>query len=284
MENRRLAFFGTPELTLSLLDELMVTNLTPVLIVTGEDKPQGRKMVITPPPVKVWALERGIPLLQPKKLDREFIESFKTYRIELSVVVAYGKIIPEELIALPELGTVNVHYSLLPKFRGATPVEAAILTGETHTGVTIQHMRYELDSGPIIQTAETEILPDETGEKLRSRLNQLARPILVEAINNLFEGRATLTPQDSTEATFCKKIKKEDGEIRLDDDATINYRKFRAYFGWPGTYFFTERNALQMRVLIKDAVLENGKFVIKRVLPEGKKEMSYEEFLRMKAN
>lgn len=278
--NIRIAFFGTPELTTTILDELLANNLAPIVIITGEDKKQGRKMILTPSPAKVWALVHTIPFLQPAKLDSKWLEEFKKYNIDLSVVVAYGKILPEAIINIPRLGTINIHYSLLPKFRGATPVESAILAGEKETGVVIQKMRYKLDSGPIIKMEKTVIDEGEKAVGLRARLNDIGKKLLVEAITDLANGKANLTEQNDSEATQCGKIKKEDGEIRLSDDPLVNWRKFRAYYGWPNTYFFTEKRGKRTRVIIKDATFMDGIFTPTRVIPEGGKEIAYADFLR----
>lgn len=276
----KIAFWGTPELTTTILDELLVQGLTPSIIITGQDVPIGRKMTITPPAAKVWGETHDIPVLQPAKLDEEFFLEIRNLNLDLSVVVAYGKIIPERFITLPRLGTINIHYSLLPKYRGATPVESAILNGDTETGVTIQHMRYALDSGPIIQMEKLEIEPTETSRALRARLNEIGKKLLVSSIRQLESGTATFTEQDESQATFCKKIKKEDGLIDPSGDAVANYNKFRAYFGWPGIYFMTNPPAGgEQRIKITDAILEDGKFIIKKVIPEGKKETDYKNFL-----
>ena len=279
MKNLRIAFFGTPALTTTILDELKNNGLLPIVIISGVDVPIGRKQVITPPPAKVWALTNNIEVLQPLKLDEIFLDEFRKMNIDLSVAVAYGKIMPEILINTPRLGTINIHYSLLPKYRGATPVEAVILAGEKITGVSIQHMRYKLDSGPIILSSETSITETETAKELRSRLNETAKKLLIEAIDQLTKKTAIFKEQNETQATFCKKINKENGLVDITGDPIENYRKFRAYYGWPGIYFFTNTEK-KTRVIIKDAKLINDIFVIKRVLPEGKKEMPYETFLK----
>ena len=278
--NLRIAFVGTPELTIPILEELKNTGYTPEVVVTGMDKPVGRKMTITPPEPKKWADENNVEIFQPNKLDPEFIAEFRKLNIDLSIVVAYGKIIPEELINIPKFGTINIHYSLLPKYRGATPVEAAILNGDTETGVCIQHMRYKLDSGPIIKMEEISIGDTDTAEELRGKLNIVGKKLLIKSIEELVSGNAKMLEQDETQATFCKKIKKEDGEIDLDDNETINYNKFRAYNKWPRTYFFTEKNGQKTRVIITEAKIENNTFVIEKVIPEGKKEIPYSEFIK----
>ncbi len=134
------AFFGTPELVVPILETLLEKGHVPKVIVTMPDRPQGRKMIITPPPAKVWALAHSIPVLQPEKLDDAFLSELSSFNIDLGVVVAYGKIISKKVLTLPAHGMINIHYSLLPKYRGATPVESAILAGENETGVAIQQM------------------------------------------------------------------------------------------------------------------------------------------------
>ncbi len=279
MHNLNIAFFGTPDLVLPILDELESSGLLPKIIVTGKDEPVGRKMIITKPAPKVWGEARNIPVLQPGKIDAVFIEEFQKYNINLAIVVAYGKILPQTLLDIPKLGMVNVHYSLLPKYRGATPVESAILHGDSETGVVIQKMAFALDAGDIIEKEVVTISPDETAPVLRSRLNEIAKKLLIQTIQKIVNGTASYEKQDDSKATLCKKIKKEDGLLDLGNDPIINYRKFRAYFRWPGTYFFIEKNGKQIRVVIKEAEFKEGKFEILRVIPEGKKEMSYKDFL-----
>ena len=163
-------FFGTPDVASKTLEILKENNYLPSLIVTSIDKPQGRKMVITPSPVKIWAETNNIPYLQPTKIDDEFINKIKDLNFDLSIVVAYGKILPEKLIKTPKLGTVNIHYSILPKYRGASPVEAALLAGEEETGVSIQQMEFALDSGPILAKELAQIDINDTKDSLRTKL------------------------------------------------------------------------------------------------------------------
>lgn len=269
--NLNFIFWGTPDVASKTLEILKENGYTPSLIVTAPDKPQGRKMLVTPPPVKIWAEENNISCLQPEKLDEEFSNKLKDGNHELSIVVAYGKIMPEEIIKMPKLGSINIHYSLLPKYRGASPVESAILNGETETGVTIQKMQFKMDSGPIIAKEQVSISPEEKAPELRERLIKIGGELLVKILPNLIEGKIKETPQNETEATFCKKIKKEDGLIGLNDNAVKNYNKFRAYAAWPRTFFFQN----EKRIIITDAVLENNEFKIKKVLPEGRKEIPF---------
>ncbi|MDD5357435.1 MAG: methionyl-tRNA formyltransferase [Candidatus Pacebacteria bacterium] len=279
MTKLNIAFFGTPELVLPILEELRSADLLPKVIITGKDEPRGRKLVLQKPAPKLWAEQKNIPILQPEKINQEFLEAFKKYDIDLGIVVAYGKILPKALLELPRLGMINVHYSLLPKYRGATPVESAILNGDETTGVVIQKMVFALDAGDIIEKEEVRVGERETAPELRNRLNEIAKKLLVKAVGKIADGTASFEKQDESYATLCKKIKKEDGLLDLAGDPVQNYRKFRAYYGWPGTYFFMERNGKKMRVVIKEATLDEGKFEILRIIPEGKKEMSYKDFL-----
>ena len=274
--NLNFIFWGTPDVASETLEILKQSGYIPSLIVTSPDKPQGRKMLITPPPVKVWAEKNNIPYFQPEKINEETIYKLSAISYELSIVVAYGKIMPEEIINIPKLGSINIHYSLLPKYRGASPVESAILNGETETGVTIQKMAYKLDSGPIIAEEKLIILPSEKTSELRSRLIKVGGDLLVKTLPDIIDGKIKEIPQDEILATFCKKIKKEDGLIDLNGDPIKNYDKFRAYASWPRTFFFKDGK----RIIITDAVLENNQFVIKKVLPEGKREIKYEDFLK----
>ncbi len=267
-------FFGTPDVASETLEILKEAGLLPSLIVTSPDKPQGRKMLVTSPPVKTWATKNNIPYLQPEKLNGlEFRDSF-----DLFIVVAYGKIIPKNIIEIPKLGSINIHYSLLPKYRGASPVESAILNGEGFTGVSIQKMEFKLDSGPIIAQEKVSINNREKAPDLRKRLIRIGAELLVKILPNYLENKITAIPQEEKEATYCQKIKKEGGLVDLvAEPPSMLYNKFRAYAGWPSIFFFVNGK----RIKITDAILENGKFIIKKVLPEGKKEIKYEDFLKI---
>lgn len=279
--NPHIAFFGTPELVIPILDELKIKGFIPTVIITAPDRPVGRGLSLTPTPAKVWAEQNGIDVLQPEKLDSDFTHKLKAISCDLFLVVAYGKILTEEVINMPKHGTFNIHYSLLPKYRGATPVESAILNGDKETGVSIQKMVFELDAGPVVAEEKIIISSNETAPELLERLNNAGKNLLVQTIPRIIEGTADYTEQNDTEATFTKKITKENGLIDTSDSPIKNYRKFLAFQPWPGVYFFVKRkNGDFTRVTVKEAVFENNDFVIKRVLPEGKKEMDYRDFLR----
>ena len=316
MDNKNInfVFFGTPDVASETLGILKQNGYTPSLIVTAPDRPQGRKMLIMPPPVKVWAIENNIPYIQPELLNQKEIwdvlrtlgrsdgkDSRKSSAEDfcgeqnipdLFLVVAYGKIMPEGLLNLPKFGSLNIHYSLLPKYRGASPVESAILAGDEETGISIQKMIYEMDAGPIVAQEKVKILPDEKAPELRSRLIKIGGKLLVKILDTtpLLFGHSplsggNLTPQDETKATYCKKIKKEDGLINLNDLAVKPpselYNKFRAYATWPRTFFFSAKGGSasggkdNKRIIITDAKLENGVFKILKIIPEGGKEIEY---------
>lgn len=275
----RFAFFGTPLLAKETLEILHTHGYTPSIIITAPDARSGRGMHLTPTPVKVWAYEHGIPCLCPTKITSEFIDDFKSREIELSIVVAYGKILPADLISIPNYGTLNIHYSILPQYRGASPLEQALLNGDKKTGVTIQQMAFKLDSGALLDQYEVEIPYDETKDSLRSRLTIYGAEHLVALLPHIPSAILNPVPQDESHATYCTKIKKENGLLDINGNALENYNKYRAFFGWPGVYFFTKKNGADIRVKITKARYENNSFIIERVIPEGRKEVSYSEFL-----
>ncbi len=287
MEKLNFAFFGTPTVASQTLDIMATHGYVPSIIITSSDKPAGRGLKMTPTPVSIWALEHNIPCLKPEKINKEFIADLSkslprgSTNVDLYVVVAYGKILPDMLINAPKLGTINIHYSLLPKWRGASPLEAALLNGDDVTGVSIQQMAFKLDSGPIL--AEKNIIIDDkiTKEELRNKLIKMGGDLLCEVLPKIVDKSITPKVQDESRATYCSKLNKEDGELDImNGNPKENYNKYRAFSGWPGTYFFATKHDKKIRVKIKDASYGDGKFTIRRVTPEDKKEISYEDFLR----
>lgn len=272
------AFFGTPQLAVEILGELEGAGFVPSMIVTMPDRPQGRGLQTEETAVAAWGRDHGIPILKPEKLDAAFMDDFASRDISFSIVVAYGKILPQAL--LDTMPMYNIHYSLLPRWRGATPVESAILAGDSETGVAIQKIVHRLDAGPVVALKKTNIDADETAPALRARLNAIAKKLLVNIFPDVASGSVQRVEQDETAATFCGKITKEDGLINFAEEGAINYRKFRAYFGWPGIYTFFERSGKRIRTIIVKTHLEGTKFVIDTVKPEGKGEMPYADFVR----
>ena len=280
MENYNFAFWGTPEVSSKTLDILFNGGYIPKIIITSPESRSGRGMHINKTPVEIWAIEHNIQCLKPEKIDNDFIKEFNDFNIDLSIVVAYGKILPKNIIQSPKLGTINIHYSLLPKYRGASPLEGALLNGDTTTGISIQQMVFKLDSGPIIKEIEVPIDIDATKEELRASLIKLGGEALCSVIPDIYSKNINPKYQEEEKATFCKKIKKEDGLINPSINQKENYNKYRAFYGWPGVYFFTQKDNKDIRIKIVKAKYENDSFIIERVIPEGKKEISYQDFLK----
>jgi methionyl-tRNA formyltransferase len=274
MNPRKFAFFGTPYVARDTLAKLIEHGFVPSLVITNPDAPRGRGHVMTSSETKALALEKGIPVLTPEKLDAAAIASIQQYGCAYAIVVAYGKIFPQALIDAFPLGAVNVHYSLLPKYRGASPVETALLKGEKVTGVTIQQMAFEMDAGDILAQEEVPIGSNETSKELKPRLIATGASLLVNLLHSFEQGEITPIPQDHTAATRAGKIKKEDGLLELGAPARENWNKYRAYAEWPGVYFFTAPPA-GGRIKVTKARYEHGVFVIERVVPEGKSETDY---------
>jgi methionyl-tRNA formyltransferase len=276
----KFAYFGTPYVARDTLEILLARGFTPAVVVTSPDAPRGRGLALQPSETKALANERGIPVVAPDTIHDAVVREIKSYGCEYAIVVAYGKILTQNLIDAFPLGLLNIHYSLLPKYRGASPVEAALLHGDSVTGVAIQKMVRELDAGDILTTKEVAISPNETTKELRPRLIEIGAELLAEVLPSFESGTATLMPQNHAEATSCKKIKKEEGLLSLDDDAKKNWNKYRAYAESPGTYFFMKKNDKDMRVKIVKATFMNNVFAPERVVPEGKNEMNYVDFAR----
>jgi len=270
-ESKKIIFLGTPDVAVSVLNTLLDAGYEIPLVITSPDRPVGRKQVLTPTPVKKFAEEKGLKVFQPEKLGAEALEEIQKSGAELGIVVAYGHIIPQIIINSLPKGFLNIHYSLLPEFRGASPVEQAILSGQEKTGTSIQKLIFKLDAGPII--AEEEFVLDNqiTTPELKEKLTQISSELLIKILPDYLEGKIIPKEQDESRATHCKKILKSDGEINLSDPEDEKWRKYRAYFGWPGIFYFDEECK---RVKITEATFENEKFIIKKIIPEGKKEIS----------
>jgi methionyl-tRNA formyltransferase len=271
-------FFGTPNFSIYTLDSLKEAGFLPTLVVTSEDKPVGRHQTMTPSPVKVWALAHNIPVLTPTKIDDNFISELSTFNLELFLVAAYGKILPQKLLDLAKFGTLNVHPSLLPQYRGPAPLEGPILHGDEATGVTIMKIDELVDHGPILRQETIALNGNETTPELGEKLFKRGGQILAEIIPDYVTGEITPIEQDHTLATFTKKIRKEDGLVNLGAELpSVLWQKFRAYYSWPGIYFMDE---YAKRVKITDAIFANNIFEIKKVIPEGRHEITYGDWLR----
>ncbi|HCR52060.1 TPA: hypothetical protein DIV48_00235 [Candidatus Kaiserbacteria bacterium] len=264
-------FFGTPKVAGDTLAILIERGFIPSLIITSPDAPRGRGLTLTPSETKKLALAYGIPVITPEKLDAETVAAIAGLGCEYAVCVAYGKIFPETLINAFPKGVLNVHYSLLPKYRGATPLETALLSGDAGTGVTIQKMTKELDAGDILAQEKTAVENGETARELRPRLISIGADLLVHTIPAYLEDKIVPIPQDASRAIRAYKIRKEDGLLSLDAPAKENWNKYRAYADTIGTYFFEHGK----RMKVVKASFRGDEFIIERVIPEGKREMEY---------
>ena len=283
----RFAFFGTPDLAAIVLDELEAAGLRPGIVITAPDKPQGRGMKITPSAVAKWAHAREIEILKPERLRDESMARLERDEWDVFVVAAYGKILSRGFLEMPHRGVLNVHPSLLPKWRGASPIQSQILNDDHETGVSIMLLDEIMAHGPII--AQEKVPMPEWPPRASVLHDTLARTggrLLAHVLPDWVAGRIEATEQDHDAATFCTKISKEDGRIDLvHGDAYHNLLKIRGLDGWPGAYtYFRRRDASdsneRIRVAILDAhISSDGVLFIDRVKPEGKKEMTYAAFL-----
>lgn len=273
----KFAYFGTPKVASDTLAILLERGFVPALVVTAPDAPRDRGQILAPSPTKTLALTHDIHLLTPHALNEAAMNDIRAHGCDYAVVVAYGKLFPEELISSFPLGVLNVHYSLLPKYRGATPLEAALLAGERETGVTIQKMAKELDAGDILAQEATAIAPDETVRELRPRLIALGARLLADTLPRYLQDEIEPIPQNAALASRARKLKKEDGLLALDAPAKENWNKYRAYADSIGTYFFDPPIGGGKRMKITRASFANGTFRIERVIPEGKREMVYRD-------
>lgn len=278
-QSYNIAFFGTPLFATLILDELKHAGITPTLVVTAPDRPRGRGLKVMPPEVKVWAQENNIDVLQPEKVrDEAFLSELRNSEWDVFIVAAYGKILPQELLDIPRRGVLNVHASLLPKFRGASPIQGQILADEKEVGVTIMQIDAEMDHGPTVAQARIELEEMVDADTLLKLLAHEGGKLLSEVAPDWIKGSIEAAPQNHALATYTKKIEKEDGLLTPDNTEREKYLKYLAYKTWPGAFFFVEHNGLKRRIRITDATFEHEHFVIHKVVPEGKSEISYRDF------
>ncbi len=277
------AFFGTPDIAVTALDEMTTFGYLPSLVVCNPDAPVGRKQIITPPPVKVWAESHSIPVLQPTSLkNREDLTALTDTSFDFFVVLAYGKIMPEWLINLPRYGTINAHPSLLPKFRGASPIRSTLLLDLSACGVTIIQMDKDLDHGSILAQQPVNLEMPIKGQVLDATLARISGDLLVDVMEKVPNQGIVPVEQDHDKATFCTKITKDMAEVSIiptslpvGDEAFAIYRKICAFDGWPETFFIHDGK----RIKIKAAELSNdSRLVINRIIPEGKSEMDWQQY------
>jgi methionyl-tRNA formyltransferase len=259
----RIIFMGTAELSRASLEKLAAAeNFSVAAVVTQPDKPKGRELHFAPSPVKVLAEKLNLPVLQPLKArDEKFIAGLRELKPDLIVVVAYGQILPQSLLDLPPHGCVNVHTSLLPKYRGAAPIQWAIADGDPETGVTIMKMDASLDTGPVLSTRRTPILPTDDSQTLHDRLARIGAELLVETIPEYVAGKIRPQPQPAEGSTYAAKIKKEDGKIDWNQPAAQIWNRLRAFTPWPGAFTFlpAEPNPHLLKIWKAEVVGKNGR-------------------------
>ncbi|MBI4134590.1 MAG: methionyl-tRNA formyltransferase [Candidatus Sungbacteria bacterium] len=251
----RVVFWGTPDFAIPTLQVLLTRAVFHVVaVVTNLDAPAGRNRRMAESPVKVLARKESIPVEQPNSLnDERFIEKLYSYKSDIFVVVAYGKIIPATTLSVAKHGALNIHPSLLPKFRGPSPVESAILFGEKETGASIMLMDEKMDHGPILLQKSIPIAKSDTRISLSQKLFRLGSELLVEAVPGWLAKAIQPTPQNDSEATYTKLLSRESGRLFWDNSAKVLERQVRAYLGWPGTYAIWERGGQPLRLKITDA-------------------------------
>jgi methionyl-tRNA formyltransferase len=233
----RLVFLGTPRFAVPTLEAIVEAGHEVLEVITQPDRPRGRGQHPAPPPVKETALWLGLPVYQPERVRRpEAVEQLRSLAAEAMVVVGYGQIIPQSIIDIAPRGIINVHASLLPKYRGAGPIQWAILNGETQTGVTTMQINAGLDTGDMLLKAATQIGPDETAVELSERLAVLGAGLLVKTLDGVAHGTITPEPQDAAAATYAPLLKKEDGLIDWSQPAAIIHNRVRGLQPWPGAY------------------------------------------------
>jgi len=234
----RIVFCGTPEFALPTLQRLLAgPDFSVETVITQPDRPRGRGQEVSPSPVKNAALDAGIHVFQPEKIKSDSaFDFFKRLAPDAVVIIAYGQIVPARLLEIPRLGWINLHASLLPKYRGAAPVNWAIVNGESHTGLTTMRIDAGMDTGPTLLRWETEILPDETAPKLAQRLAAAGPAIMIETLRKYDRGEITPVPQDNTPATLAPMLKRENGRIDWWRPAQQIFNRIRGLDPWPGAF------------------------------------------------
>ncbi|MFY9457327.1 MAG: methionyl-tRNA formyltransferase [Candidatus Spechtbacterales bacterium] len=296
-----IVFFGTPEFAKIILERLIQKGYKPISVVTQPDQPVGRKQIMTPPPVKVLAEQKKIPVMQPEKLDKAVIRKLQTTNYQLAIVAAYGKIIPKKILGIPKYGALNVHPSLLPRWRGPSPIQYAILNGDKETGVTIMLMDEEIDHGDIVSSIRYQVSREETAGELSQKLAEIGADLLIDTIPKWVAGEIQPEAQDHKKASYSKILTKEDGHIDWAKSAEEIECQIRAFTPWPGSFTFWNNKRLNIvngnvsslplsqqlppgqTFITQNRQLAvqtgSGIFVIDRVQLGGKNEITSREFL-----
>jgi methionyl-tRNA formyltransferase len=297
----RIVFIGTGDIGVPTLQALRKSEHEVVGVVTQPDKPVGRAQSIEPPPIKKALAATKMRVLQPARIkEQTAIEEIRALKPDVVVVMAYGQLLPPEVLEIPKIACLNLHASLLPRWRSAAPIQAAIAAGDPETGITVMYMDEGLDTGDILLQRTIDILPDDTGGSLHDRLAKAAPGALLESLELLAKERAPRTPQDNALATYAPKLKREDGKIDWSDPADAIERKIRAFNPWPGAFMAIKSNGARNLKIFSAAVVDlqgrpgeilrsqneliiaagKGALSLHEVQLEGKQRMSAAEFLR----
>src|SRR5438874_4021716 len=247
----RIVFIGTGEIGVPTLEALLKSEHDVVGVVTQPDKPVGRTQQIEPPPIKKVLIGRGrppgAPILQPPRIkDPNTIEEIRAQTPDVIVVIAYGQILPRDVLEIPKIACLNLHASLLPRWRGAAPIQAALAGGDPETGITVMYMDEGLDTGDILLQRRIDIRSNDTGGSLHERLAQIAPDALLHSLRLFVEGSAPRIPQDNSLASYARKLKREEGKIDWSEPADAIERKIRAFNPWPGASMKIERQTLKI--------------------------------------
>jgi len=294
----RIVFIGTGEIGVPTLQALLKSEHEIVGVMTQPDKPVGRAQLVEPPPIKKVVAARKMPVLQPPRIkDPRAIEDIRALKPDVIVVMAYGQILPRGVLEIPKIACLNLHASLLPRWRGAAPIQAAIAAGDRETGITVMYMDEGLDTGDILLQRTIDIVPADTGGSLHDRLARVAPEALLASLELLAKASASRIPQDNAFATYAPKLKREDGRIDWSDPAEAIERKIRAFDPWPCAFMeFDGRNLKVFSAVIVDlrgtpgeilrsekelvVAAGEGALSLGEVQLEGKRRMSAAEFLR----
>jgi len=296
----KIIFLGTPEFSVPALLKLIELDYHPILVMTQPDKPAGRNKALTPPPIKKIALDHKLPLAQPKN-KKELTEIFEKLDCDLGVLVAFGQILPQIVLNKPRLGILNIHPSLLPQYRGSSPIQSAIMNGDKKTGISIIKLSDKVDAGDIVAQAELELDQSEDAEILHDKLANLGAKLLLEILPDYLAGKIIPKIQDDSRATFTVMINREDGQIDWSKTAGQIERQSRAFFPWPGV--FTYLNGKRLKIA-KLSVLDpnfkpnqpvgtvflgeneslavqcgQGQVALEKLQLEGKKELTAKDFI-----
>lgn len=264
----RVVFMGTPEFSGEVLEGIIAAGYNVVAAYTRPDKPVGRKQEVVASAVKRLASERHIPVEQPARFDDETVKGLREYEPDLIIVAAYGRILPESVLSIPGFGCLNVHASLLPRWRGASPVQNALLAGDTETGVSIMLMDAGMDTGPVFAQESFEIAADDTTDTLLSRMSAAGVRLLISIIPKWIEKRTEPVEQDDSKATLCELIEREDGRIFWNETAANILNRYRGLHPWPGIFTFWKRDDGLLRLKLTRITIQKTDPAIKRKFGE----------------